>query len=1003
MDIIIEFNKNNICNRIDKMIFHQYYPDNKINENDNLMNGLNCCFSCVCVPKSRTERDMFLDSDLIKLFDGEYMMFLKSKYFKNKALLKYFDKYNIVYLDYSYREKIIYILKMINFFIINSTVDQKITFIERTKIHNLNHLYFLNNEFEPNTLYKKISFSNQDLFLPFNTYAIKKIEYRLRTFCQIAEKLGAEKINIKYDSKFLSDNQLSVNINALADNAKIASETKITRSLDNTIDLEFRYPNNYSNLNLNKFEIINLIRNEKQFFIQSDEYDADIDLKFLIDARCINLIQKYNTHFVINCLNEIEQNIMIKVKNYGLNGSFVSKKSNNVQINININFINIYENPSCINGSNIYMEKEGFDYLVGIINAEEKQLKSDINDFENNEKKTDDIPKDNLINNKKEDRLKLNNLDILIKHGNIDKLTNKNISYENISIYKKINNYLRSNLEYETKKKYMNKKISKMKNKCIYSYFEYQDLIKSYKYIIENNFDEKEQNKLFYNYFNNNLNYYNFEIFKNIIISGTKKRLDKLSFISVQYHIIQKYKYHMLCILFRELEYIYSSKSHNSLNDELYEYIENIIKKLLNSSCGPIFNLEISNIRNELNRIILGDINKKNYIFKEQNKENIEESKNKVLEIINIIIENIDKANLEVLQLIEYEFEIKNYSKSSNRIQTLCEYLHIYYYNGYISEFLDKIYNSYDKIKELNIKFRNNIPKNNIPKLRLVSNYNKYRLLFLWNDLINTLNEYALIDQLPFSTHPDLIPISYSRLSELMYIDKISREKFKLVSDEDLNEDIQLYYGPLWLPGLTKSNYEVFNNIDSNSEVTIMDHNIEYTDSPQKNIINNDKYVCDNCKEFISIDNISSYKFGIWECPKCKFSNMIRSNTIDINSLQLSTNRETENDKQLLIEKQDNDINQELSKESDSKPEIPYGKILCSPNYSPTSMSSQIILCNPDQENKPVSPRKSINYENTPKSPMKYSSSSKNKVVLEMKNNQLVCVLNEYNNSAEKI
>ena len=66
----------------------------------------------------------------------------------------------------------------------------------KVKVKKLKYIYFLENSMEPDTLYKKISFSKQELFLSFDNYIIKKMEYKLRTFCQIAEKLGAIKIKI---------------------------------------------------------------------------------------------------------------------------------------------------------------------------------------------------------------------------------------------------------------------------------------------------------------------------------------------------------------------------------------------------------------------------------------------------------------------------------------------------------------------------------------------------------------------------------------------------------------------------------------------------------------------------------------------------------------------------------------------------------------------------------------------------------------------------------------
>ena len=853
MNTIIFFNHNNITNIIDKTIFEQYYPNEifinfnpsdidsqqkltkQIEQINAVIQGETCCLPFCC---STVLEYPFSENNLIKLFDAEYIMFLKSKFFKKKSLLDFFDKYNVVYLNYKHKDKIIYTLKMINYFIKNAHLVDKIKFISDVKIHNLNQIFLSNNEMEPNILYKKISFSNQDLFLPFNTYTIKKIEYKLRTFCQIAEKLGAEKIIIKYDSQFLSENKLIVNANVLSNSAKVESSTTLTNNLGQTIDMIFQYPNNGSNITLNKFNVVNLIVNESEFFIQSDEFNADIDLKFLLDARCINLIQKYNTNFIINCMNEIEQSIMLTSSNYGVGGSYKGKTSSNIQININIDFLNIYSNPSCIDGSNLYMGKEGYAHLVGIINEEIRLLIIDSKDSNNETAYNIEITK---------------------------------------NTYKKINNYIRSYFDYLTKQKINNKNIKTVSgnnndNLNIDSN-ENVDLIEAYHYIIDLNFNDDEIKELFYDYFNNNLNYYNFELFISILSKGYQKKIDKLTFISHQYHIILQYNFNLTNIInhqiykifenlknlihryklnkinnisnkskfnkskinkskfnesnikksFVRLEYLtlqelFSNEFINNikisdiifdfmLNDlKLPEFISNIFSILLTHRNGLMYSNNIDELIQLTQRII---IDKKkiidNMIILLKNKLNI--IFNHLNNFINYIVNDI------IIGICSYQ---------QNENKTLTQIL-INFYNKYLSDYLNKHFNVYDKMEQLNQKFKNNIPRNDIPLCKMHDNYSINKLFYTWNDFMNTFNGFIMIDQLPTNTNKDLIPISYCRLNDLMLIEKFERDKFKLVQSSSLNNDIQLYYGPLYMPGLTKSNYTNFNNIDPSAQLSFID------------------------------------------------------------------------------------------------------------------------------------------------------------------------------------
>ena len=156
--------------------------------------------------------------DIIKLYYNDYVIFLTSKFFDLSyfnfkwKLLKYFSKYDILYFNYENKNKIRNIINIINNFIIKSDSESKNEFInEFIKINDENNkinflkkmklLYISDNIFEANILYKKIEFSNQEIFISFDSYIIKKTEYKLRTFCQIAENLGAVKIVILYEPK----------------------------------------------------------------------------------------------------------------------------------------------------------------------------------------------------------------------------------------------------------------------------------------------------------------------------------------------------------------------------------------------------------------------------------------------------------------------------------------------------------------------------------------------------------------------------------------------------------------------------------------------------------------------------------------------------------------------------------------------------------------------------------------------------------------------------------
>ena len=60
------------------------------------------------------------------------------------------------------------VLELINKFIERTNSEDKDELIDNLNIKKLKLIYFLENNIEPNTLYKKISFSKEELFLSFD-------------------------------------------------------------------------------------------------------------------------------------------------------------------------------------------------------------------------------------------------------------------------------------------------------------------------------------------------------------------------------------------------------------------------------------------------------------------------------------------------------------------------------------------------------------------------------------------------------------------------------------------------------------------------------------------------------------------------------------------------------------------------------------------------------------------------------------------------------------------
>lgn len=425
--------------------------------------------------------------DIIKLFYSDYVIFLTNKYLNKhffnikNSLLQYFTKYNIVYFDYKFKNKIMYLVNSINNLIKNGDEETKKNlkkviisindnFIDISK--KMKSIYFSESILEPCILYKKIQFSNQEIFIPFSNYIIKKMEYKIRTFCQIAEKLGAEKIIIEYTYSKDEDKKIDINLGFLNNN--IGTNVSTNNSTNDTIQIIFEYSDEHLGINLNKYYIIDSIMNENEFLIPKNEFESELELKFLIDARCINFIQKYNTVFIMNYVNKIEQKILLKAYNYGLNIGNLSLKNSYIKISIQIDFVKIQNNISIIDGTNIHILREGFINLCNIVKKDGK--------------------------------------------------------------YSKILSFLKSHL-YGIHKKWIS---------LNYDYDNLNYIHKIYHYIIDLNFEETEINNIIELFFKNNFNWTTFKKFRDLILLGSDNKIDKLYFITFQFHDILNNRNHIM-------------------------------------------------------------------------------------------------------------------------------------------------------------------------------------------------------------------------------------------------------------------------------------------------------------------------------------------------------------------------------------------------------------------------------------------------------------------------
>jgi len=572
-------------------IYNNIFPSDNLDEL-RIKNSFNISYLSLGYIKSYSDIEI-TKQNIIKLLDAEYVIFPTNQFYHwNSKSLKYLNKNKIVCLNYYLKDIILYKLNEINKIIKSeeSKYDKlKKNIKKNLKLENLKSIYFLENIIEPNTIYRKIKFSTEETYLSFDNYSFKRIEYKLKTICQLLEKMGAIKIDITYynESNVESNIEGTIKVNNIEVGSGSSSEQKSKKRFE--IHRDYEKKNQKNNINLNIHQLYKIIEKENDFFIDKNQFLSDIDLKFLMNSRCLNINKKYDTILEFEYINSFEKKIIKKANQFGFDIKMSSHTENKEKLQLTVDFIDPYEDYECINGSNITPNAEGFIHLEKIINIANEQKN-------NNEKK---------INN------------YLIIHYFFEsymKLVNENKKSLNI---------------------YFNKDI---------------DLTKTHDHILNYNFTQNEIILLFYHYFEENMTFKSFEKFRNIFIKPIDNifdfllknnyfniktiensnrnnfyqnilcktdehirfmELDKLIFVSQQYHIITEFVLKIMKMINNGIE-----KLKSDIITKINEWKDFIIEK--KKSYKDLFYL--------LNEILY---NKSNYTVVKYNRLINKTSKNK--------------------------------------------------------------------------------------------------------------------------------------------------------------------------------------------------------------------------------------------------------------------------------------------------------------------------------------------------------------------------------------
>jgi len=659
-----------------------------------------------CIPFMNyrfNKKILTLKENIIKLFDAEYVIFPKNNfYYKLSQGIHYFEKNRIICINYYLKHIVFKKIEKINL-MIKSQLEDDINIIKSMKelfdVKKIKLLYFYENSIEPNILFKKIKFSIDEFYLPFNTFCVKRIEYKLKSICQLVEKMGAIKINIDYTNT--QDISSNTEINIIAKNGKLGIKDKIYnhKKVDFSIDYTYDIQNQINNINLNIHELNQMIKKENDFYISEDQFMSDIDLKFLINSRCINLIEKYETTLLFNYANSFEVELIGKVKGYGIDLHNDHQDSNNESLHLKILFLNPYNVLDCITGGNISPYSQGFLQLCKLIKKIKSNKLPELNEFIEENKDYEKIKKQllliNSVNEKKEDK----------------------------ELYLMINNFLESHLKLynESKIKLVETTIDITINLDI-------DLIKTYNNIINLNFSDNELGNLFYLFFRNNLNYRNFIRFRNILLTTNKNIIDyyiKANFFNLKINNIDNIEKNIYLNVI------------DDKNDNIFKPLNKLI--FISHQYHLILNYELE-IKNIIDSLIKENINKLNEKKTEYN--NIY---NKLLEYIKINYKTSEQINFIQEYCIENNINMKKQNYFGKKIINYCDKINKFESNNFNSFIENKI-----KCQLQNIGNMILIDiKNNNFNFDFDINYN--------NNIFNEIDKILSINSVPFFTKKNIL------------------------------------------------------------------------------------------------------------------------------------------------------------------------------------------------------------------------------------------------------
>jgi hypothetical protein len=250
--------------------------------------------------------------------------------------------------------------------------------LKNNKSNNVLKIVFNDDEILTNVLYKKMIIYNSILFIPLKDYGLKKIEYKIRGFCQLMEELGASTIEIEFVKKNVKNNLIRANNKVKSKQlgdvvGNLGFHLKNNSNNENKQKYELNYSNNTSII-LNQSLIEKKIRNG-YYIITKWNYSSNLELQYIVASRCQHFIKSYSTNFNLYENFILDKKLETSLKAYGINYGLEIEKQleeiNQTVIKTNVIFMAdefCFEN---ITGYNVNLDANGYIFLMKSIQEQD--------------------------------------------------------------------------------------------------------------------------------------------------------------------------------------------------------------------------------------------------------------------------------------------------------------------------------------------------------------------------------------------------------------------------------------------------------------------------------------------------------------------------------------------------------------------------------------------------------------------------------------------------------